>query len=60
MSETIFTIESRETNSAMPALLQEAGVPFAMAEMPAGDYGFGDYLVEPVDYAVEPWPAGFK
>jgi ERCC4-type nuclease len=46
MAEMGFTIDSRETNSGMPGLLREAGIEFAMEEMAAGDYQFGDYLIE--------------
>jgi ERCC4-type nuclease len=39
-------IDSRETRSQIPAMLKQAGVPFDMEEMPAGDYRLGPYLIE--------------
>lgn len=39
-------VDSRETNSGIPALLRRAGVPFLQQELAAGDYRIGDVLLE--------------
>lgn len=39
-------VDSRETNSGIPALLRSAGVPFLQQELAAGDYQIGDVLLE--------------
>lgn len=39
-------VDSRETNSGIPALLRRAGVPFMQQELAAGDYQIGDVLLE--------------
>jgi hypothetical protein len=39
-------VDSRETNSGIPALLRRAGVPFVQQELAAGDYQIGDVLLE--------------
>jgi ERCC4-type nuclease len=39
-------VDSRETNSRIPAHLRDLGVDFVMQEMPAGDYRVGAFLIE--------------
>lgn len=39
-------VDSRETRSGMLELLSAAGLPFSTAEMPAGDYRLGPFLIE--------------
>ena len=39
-------VDSRETNSGIPAFLRRAGVPFLQQELSAGDYRIGDVLLE--------------
>lgn len=39
-------VDSRETNSGIPALLRRAGVPFVQQELAAGDYLIGEVLLE--------------
>lgn len=39
-------VDSRETNSGIPALLRSAGVPFEQQELAAGDYRLGNMLFE--------------
>ena len=39
-------VDSRETNSGIPALLRRAGVPLVQQELAAGDYQIGDVLLE--------------
>ena len=39
-------VDSRETNTGIPALLRRAGVPFLQQELAAGDYQIGDVLLE--------------
>lgn len=42
----VFIVDSRETNSGIPAHLKRAGIPFEMQELSAGDYRVGDFLIE--------------
>lgn len=42
----VLMVDSRETRSGMLTLLQTMGVPVATAEMSAGDYSIGPYLIE--------------
>ncbi len=42
----MITIDSRETRSPIPGLLSSLGVPTEIAEMAAGDYRLGPFLVE--------------
>lgn len=54
-------VDSRETNSGIPALLRSAGVPFVQQELAAGDYQIGDVLLERKsanDLAASIWMAG--
>ena len=39
-------VDSRETNSGIPALLRRAGVELEMQELAAGDYRIGQILIE--------------
>ncbi len=39
-------VDSRETNSGIPALLRSGGIPFEQTEMIAGDYLVSDIIVE--------------
>lgn len=39
-------VDSRETNSGIPALLRREGVPFKLQELAAGDYRIGDIVLE--------------
>jgi len=41
-----FIVDSRETNSGIPARLQDLGVEVTMQEMAAGDYQVGAFLIE--------------
>lgn len=43
---TEMVVDSRETNSGIPRLLQAAGVQYRMEELAAGDYRIGDLLIE--------------
>ncbi len=45
-SAPTFIVDSRETNSRIPAHLRELGVEFEMQEMAAGDYRVGAFLIE--------------
>ena len=42
----MITIDSRETRSSIPGLLNNLGIPTEIAEMAAGDYRLGPFLVE--------------